>query len=369
VGRRTQHVLLRTCCSAPAAAHLLPRTGLAAPRYAVGIAHTEVRMPPEPADRVPFNPAYARVFGGPRLTLGLMTPLERGWGMAADYARESALAARAGVLGIDALWTRDVPLAIPQGDSGEAALLDDPFIWLAALALAAPGPAIGLGAAVLPLRHPLHLAKAALSLDRLSGGRLILGLGSGDRPEELAAFGVERPPEQLYRERWDVLRGALSPRADERAGMLAASGGFVPGPAPHARIPMLAVGTARQSLQWIAAHADGWATYHREEARQQGRIALWQRALQERAGGVRKPFVQSLQLELLADPDAPAAPLALGLRAGRHALLAYFGRMARLGVAHMLVNLQGPRPVAEQLEELGAEVVPHLPAMPLPPAG
>jgi alkanesulfonate monooxygenase SsuD/methylene tetrahydromethanopterin reductase-like flavin-dependent oxidoreductase (luciferase family) len=120
------------------------------------------------------------------------------------------------------------------------------------------------------------------------------------------------------------------------------------------------VGTARQSLQWIAAHADGWATYHREEARQQGRIALWQRALEERAGGARKPFVQSLQLELLADPDAPAAPLELGLRAGRRALLAYFERMAGLGVAHMLVNLQGPRPVEAQIEELGREIVPRL---------
>jgi luciferase-type oxidoreductase len=308
-----------------------------------------------------FNRAYARVLAAGHLTLGLMTPLERAPGAQADVVRETALAARAARLGIAALWTRDVPLAIPQGSSGEAALLDDPFIWLAALSLAAPDAAIGLGAAVLPLRHPLHLAKSALSLDRLSRGGLILGLGSGDRPEELAAFGVTRPPEALYRERWELLRSALAPSQDERALMLAATGGFVPGLAPPARIPMLAVGTARQSLQWIAAHADGWATYHREEARQQGRIALWQRALDERAGGRRKPFVQSLQLELLADPDAPPAPLELGLRAGRHALLAYFNRMAQLGVDHMLVNLQGPRPVAEQIEELGAEVVPRLP--------
>lgn len=310
-----------------------------------------------------FNRAHAQVLGRGHLTLGLMTPLDRAPGLDADIPRELALAARAGSLGIAALWTRDVPLAIPQGSSGEAALLDDPFVWLAALALVAPGAAIGTAAAVLPLRHPLHLAKAALSLERLSGGRFILGLGSGDRPEELAAFGVERAPEILYRERWELLRSALSPLREERAAMLGATGGFEPGPAPAARIPMLAVGTARQSLQWIAAHADGWATYHREEARQQGRIALWQRALDERAAGRHKPFVQSLQLELLADPDAPAAPLELGLRAGRHALLAYFGRMARLGVGHMLVNLQGPRPVAEQIEELGAELVPRLAAL------
>jgi len=315
-----------------------------------------------PAD---FSPAYARVLDAGRLTLGLMTPLVRARGQPADLARETALAARAGQLGIAALWTRDVPLIIPQGSAREAAVLDDPFVWLAALAMAAPDVAVGTAAAVLPLRHPLHLAKAAWSLDRLSGGRLILGLGSGDRPEEFAAFGLGAAPETLFRDRWMLLRAALAPERDAgaRAMLLEATGGFIPSPAPPWRIPMLAVGTARQSLQWIAANADGWATYHREEARQQGRIALWRRALIDRARGARKPFVQSLALELLADPHAPAEPLELGLRAGRHALLGYFERMAGLGVAHMLLHLQGARPVAEQLEELGAELVPRLPAL------
>ena len=73
--------------------------------------------------------------------------------------------------------------------------------------------------------------------------------------------------------------------------------------------------------------------------------------------------MQSLQLELLADPDAPAVPLELGLRAGRHALLGYLERMAALGVAHMLVNLQGLRAVEDQLEEIGRDVVSRLPWM------
>ena len=314
----------------------------------------------------PFNPGWRQVLDAGHLTLGLMTPLARERDHASDPARELALAARAGRLGIAALWTRDVPLIVPQGSTREAAVLDEPFVWLAALAGAAPGTAIGTAAAVLPLRDPLHLAKAAWSLDRLSGGRFILGLGSGDRPEEFAAFGAGAPaPEVRYREHWERLRQALAPASDAtaRGDLLAATGGFVPAPPPLHRIPLLAVGTARQSLQWIAAHADGWATYHREAARQEGRIALWRRALDERAGGQWKPFVQSLQLELLADPDAPAAPLELGLRAGRHALLDYLARMAALGVAHMLVNLQGPRDVGEQLEELGREVVPRLPAL------
>jgi luciferase-type oxidoreductase len=315
-----------------------------------------------------FNRAHAQVLAAGHLTLGLMTPLDRAPGQAADPARELALASHAAAFGVAALWTRDVPLIIPQGiaqgSEREAAVLDEPFVWLAALAIAAPQAAIGTAAAVLPLRHPLHLAKAAWSLDRLSGGHMILGLGSGDRPEEFAAFGVDEGRDALFRERWALLRAALSPVADPgHAQLLEATAGFAPTAPLRARIPLLAVGSARQSLQWIAANADGWATYHREEARQQGRIELWERALAERARGVHKPFVQSLQLELLADPAAPAVPLPLGLRAGRRALLAYLERMACLGVAHMLLNLHGPRPVAEQIEELGVHIVPRLPAM------
>lgn len=315
-------------------------------------------------DATAFNRAYAQVLGAGHLTLGLMTPLVRAPGQPSDPARELALAARAARLGVAALWTRDVPLIIPQGSLGEAAVLDEPFVWLAALAMAAPQAAIGTAAAVLPLRHPLHLAKAAWSLDRLSGGRMILGLGSGDRPEEFAAFGVGAERDILFRERWALLRAALSSGDDAaRAALREAGAGFAPTAPPDARIALLAVGSARQSLQWIAANADGWATYHREEARQQGRIALWQRALAERAGGAAKPFVQSLQLELLDDAQAPATPLELGLRGGRRVLLDYLERMAGLGVAHMLLNLQGPRPVAEQIEEIGAEIIPRLPAM------
>jgi luciferase-type oxidoreductase len=322
-------------------------------------------MPPDTPNFLEFNRAYAKVLAAGHLTLGLMTPLVRDSDQPADVDREMRIAARADTLGMAALWTRDVPLIIPQGSEMLAAVLDDPFVWLTALAFVAPSCALGTAAAVLPLRHPLHLAKSAWSLDRVSDGRLILGVGSGDRPEEFAAFGIDVPPERLFREHWDVLLNALVPGSggsDAAAGKLA-----VPSPVPAAhirqRIPILAVGTARQSLQWIAANADGWATYHREETRQQGRIALWDRALEERAGGKRKPFVQSLQLELLVEPGAPVQPLELGLRAGRNALLRYLERMAGLGIAHMIVQLQGPRPVEDQLEELGAHVIPSLPEL------
>lgn len=310
-----------------------------------------------------FNAGHAQVFQPGRLTLGFMTPFGHHGGAMADLAESTRLATLADDLGFDALWARDVPLMVPQGSDNTASALDDPFLWLAALAASTRRIAIGAAAIVLPLRHPLHVAKAALSLDRLSNGRFILGMGSGDRPEEFASFGESLDARgEAFRARWPLVRAALSPGAQERQALTDATGGYDLMQPPTARIPMVVVGSARQSLQWTAANADAWASYHREEARQQGRIHLWQQALEQKAGGERKPFVQSVQLDLLADPAAPAEPLELGLRTGRNELIAYLQRLQAMGVAHVLFNLaQGRgRAPAEVLCEIGEQVLPRL---------
>jgi luciferase-type oxidoreductase len=309
-----------------------------------------------------FNRAYERTFIAGRVTLGLMTPLVRAPRAMADVQLERIAAQRAERYGFAALWVRDVPLMVPQGSQMEAVALDDPFQWLATLAAATDAIALGTAAAVLPLRHPLHLAKSALSLDRLSGGRFILGAGSGDREAEFAAFGVDaNDSAALFRSKWDVLRSALAPQQARRAPFLRASGGYELMELPAARVPMLVVGSARQSLQWIAANADGWASYHRDVARQQGRIGLWQAALAERAGGQAKPFVQSIRLELASRADAPLEAIELGVRAGRLALRDYLERMGGIGVAHVLVNLvSGARPVLDMIDELGLDLLPGM---------
>ena len=308
----------------------------------------------------PFNAAYRQTLLAGRLTLGLMTPVARANGAMADPEAERDIAALADRLGFAALWTRDVPVMVPQGD--EISVLDEPFAWLTMLAGATRRIALGTAAAVLPLRHPLHVAKSALSVNRLSGERFIFGLGSGDREAEFAIFRHDIALRgDAFRERWSLVRSALSPDAAGRAALREATGGHDLMAPPAERIGMLVVGSARQSLQWTAAHADGWATYHRDEARQQGRIGLWQTALRERAGSEAKPFIQSLQIDLLENPAAPAEPIELGLRTGRDALVAYLDRMEDAGVAHVLMNVvRGPRPAAEVVDELGREVLPRL---------
>lgn len=307
-----------------------------------------------------FNPADAALFPGQGLSLGLMTPVAS-QGLA-DPHQARRIARLADDLGFAALWARDVPLMVPQGPDATASALDDPFLWLGMLAAATGHIVVGSAAIVLPLRQPLQVAKSALSLDRISGGRFVLGLGSGDRPEEFAAFGEDLESRAAtFRERWTLLRAALSPAADERTAVLQATGGFDVLPAPATRIPMLVVGTARQSLQWIAREAEGWATYHREEAAQEGRIGLWQQALAQR-GGPGKPFVQSMLLDLQADPQAPPEPLPLGLKVGRDGLREYLLRVHAQGVAHVMFNLiDNGRTMDDVLREIGEQVLPDMP--------
>lgn len=293
------------------------------------------------------------------ITLGLMLPLgpELGRGEMVDPQVSIELARQAEAAGFTGVWVRDVPLAVPQGLTAadkQATFLDDPFLTLGSIAAATTDIALGTAAIVLPLRHHLHVANSALTLDRLSSGRFILGLGSGDRPEEFEIFGrdLDRRREDI-RAAWPVLRSALSPAGPQREALLRATGGHAPTTAPPARIPMIVVGSARQTVQWIARNADGWATYYRPAQQQVSRLDLWDRA----RGSSRPLLISSMSLDLR--PGDSASETELGVRADAATLVDTLHRLAGMGIDHVILNLRGPDPAAV-ITQLGAEVLPHL---------
>ena len=84
----------------------------------------------------------------------------------------------------------------PYSDTGrmplpEACELPDPLDLLAWLAARTQRLRLGTGILVLPEHHPLQLAKRCATIDRLSGGRLFLGVGVGWMREEVAALGID----------------------------------------------------------------------------------------------------------------------------------------------------------------------------------
>ena len=161
---------------------------------------------PSASDFPSLNPGYNAVFQPNRLTVGLVVPIERyPGGPVPKLTAHLERAQLAEKLGFAAVWLRDVPFNVPAfGDAGQ---LFDPFVYLGMLAGQTKRIALGVASIILPLRHPVHVAKAAASVDQLSGGRLILGVASGDRPEEYPTMGVDFETRgELFRQHFNDMR-------------------------------------------------------------------------------------------------------------------------------------------------------------------
>ncbi|MFF3910170.1 LLM class oxidoreductase [Streptomyces sp. NPDC001848] len=315
-----------------------------------------------------------------RLTLGLELPLDNDWGstrlradrMAGrpfgvpDLTEHARLARLADDLGFAALWVRDVPLYDPQ-QFGDAGSVFETFTHLGHLAAVTRRTVLGTAAVVLPLRRPLLVAKAAATVDVLSGGRFVLGLAGGDRPVEYPLFGEDfQARGATFRQSVDILRTAWTTHPPEQGMSLPAWGlhgdrGLDVLPKPTgATIPLAIAGHAQQSTEWIAQNADASLNYPRPLGALRLKIREWQ---QLTADGP-KPYLTPMQLDLTADPDTPATAIRLGLRTGRRALVDHLTKMSELGVAHVSFNLRpGDRPVDEVLHELAQEVLPHFPTI------
>lgn len=304
---------------------------------------------------------FRGMFAPDRLSLGIFFPIEAFERDEPKMHDQPRLARRADELGFAALWTRDVPLRDPNfGDLGQ---VYDPWVWLAWIAAHTSTIALATGSIILPLRHPLHTAKAAASVDQLTGGRFVLGVASGDRPVEFPAFGVDwHERDVLFRENLAVIRKVLMeafPNVQSSYGTMMGTADLVP--KPVSRLPILITGSSRQSLEWIAAHADGWITYPRDLVQQAGLIRQWRAAAEAVSPGVFKPFVQSLYIDLADQPAEPARPIHLGFRAGRNFMLDFLNELAGVGVNHVILNLKyGRRAAAEVVEEIGQEILPYL---------
>ena len=112
------------------------------------------------------------------------------------------LCRRAEAVGFESVWGGEHvirPLSIeskyPYTPDGVApgdhdTPVPDPLIWLAYVAAAAPTLRLGTCILIVPQRNPLILAKELATLDRLSGGRVELGIGVGWMKEEFDALGI-----------------------------------------------------------------------------------------------------------------------------------------------------------------------------------
>ena len=124
------------------------------------------------------------------MSLGLNLPYVEGSmdGATPRWADILAMATAGEAVGFDTLWVSDhLGFGDPAGAWSGAW---ESMTLLSALAVAVPRVRLGTYVTAMPLRNPALLAKMAETLDEVSGGRFILGLGAGWNEPEFTAFGV-----------------------------------------------------------------------------------------------------------------------------------------------------------------------------------
>ncbi|MDF1839356.1 MAG: LLM class oxidoreductase [Planctomycetota bacterium] len=306
-----------------------------------------------------MNRAYNSVFQPNRLSVGLVVPIEE-YSKSAVPTLERHLerVQLAEDLGFAAVWLRDVPFNVPSfGDAGQ---LHDPFVYLGFLAGKTDRIALGVASIILPLRHPAHVAKAAASADQLSGGRLILGVASGDRPDEYPALKVPFSDRgERFRQSFEYIQATAqkNPRFENDHGKLDGQLDLLPKPV-SGNLPMLITGSSQQSTEWLAENEDGWMIYPQGVAAQQRVIATWRDRILD-AGLRNKPVLQPLYIDVTDDPDSEPEPIHLGLRLGVNRLVSHLKSLEAAGVNHVALNLRFNQSKTEAtLERLAIEVLP-----------
>jgi probable F420-dependent oxidoreductase len=205
-----------------------------------------------------------------------------GIGAGADRAVIDAVAPAAERCGFATLWSGEHVVMVdeprsryPYSEDGQIAVPAaadwiDPMIGLSFVAAATTTIGIATGVMLLPERNPVLVAKEAATLDRLSGGRLTLGVGIGWSREEFDALGV--PFERRATRTAEYVAVMRTLWRDDVASF---DGEFVrfdavriyPKPLRNRKIPVFVGGNSDAALRRVAAWGDGWYGFNLADVR------------------------------------------------------------------------------------------------------
>ncbi len=208
-------------------------------------------------------------------------------------------------------YSSDGQIAVPAGADWL-----DPFVALSFAAAATRRIRVATGVLLLPEHNPVIVAKRAASLDALSGGRLVLGVGVGWSQEEFDALGIpfarRGPRANEYIEAMRVLwREDVASFAGE---FVAFSGVRInPKPVHRRRIPIVVGGNSDAALRRVARVGDGWYGFNLSGVDAVGDRLTLLRELCRDAGRDVKDLDVSVALES-PRPEDVAALDALGVR-------------------------------------------------------
>ncbi len=226
---------------------------------------------------------------------------------------------------------------------------------------------ISLGASVivLPYRHPLFTARVATSIDTLSKGRLILGVGIGWMPEEFDALGVPfKERASMSAEQLEIFNLLW---ADERPSFEGRHYRFDPvavnpRPVQQPRFPIWIGGESERARRRVAKYGDAWFSYF-VRITPEDLVARFQQVRQWTAEAGRDPDQIKLcccrPVEVTREPVPQEED---SLRGTPDQLVEALRRYEEVGVEHMALQFMTGRwpERKEQIEKFGREVIPAL---------
>ena len=176
-----------------------------------------------------------------------------------DWQRSLAWVDHAESLGLHSVWLPEMHFA--------AGGCSTPLLALAGFAARTSRLRLATTSVLLPIHHPLRVAEEVAALDQMSGGRVILGLGRGFRPQLFAAYGIDPATKRgRFDEALDLMLDAWSGRSVSAAGSRFAGPDDVEQPLsvlprqrPHPPLAVAAFGrlgltqAARRALPYIAS--------------------------------------------------------------------------------------------------------------------
>jgi probable F420-dependent oxidoreductase len=289
----------------------------------------------------------------------------------------AAVARAAEEAGFDGVYSTEHPFPDDAwlASGGHQAL--DPFVGLSFAAAATTRLRVLTNLCVLPYRNPFLAARAAASLDVLSGGRLDLGVGAGYLEGEFRALGVDFDGRN---DRFDEAIAAITAAWSGESVRFAGDGfeargnTMRPAPVQRPRPPIWIGGNSARALRRAARLGDGWLPLPNPRALGNRRRSahledlddlrrLLARLDDERAAARRdgtEGTGRRSSFDVLVYPMVPFIPGTVGFAAD--ALVEHAHELRALGVTGFIVGLPSPsrRAYADKLAEYGDAVVPRL---------
>lgn len=308
------------------------------------------------------------------MQFGVFLPIS---GRAAGPEALTRAAQQAERLGFDAVWSADrivtpweIRTPYPYSDGSEFIVPPDrPFLdsltCLAYLAGRTNRISLGISVLVLPYRHPLYWARVATTIDRLSDGRFLLGVGCGWMEEEFAAQGVDfrgrgratdeqlEIAQMLWREERINYRGRHYSFEDIA---------FYPKPVNRGPLPTWVGGEGHAARRRAARFGDAWFPYFVSITPEELTLKFDEvRTMAVAAGrdgsALRLSVCMPVEVTTEAQPQDPAR-----LRGTPDQLASALARYRKVGVSHVALQFMVPRfpERLEQIERFGQEVLPQL---------